>query len=106
MLSEKSGGKYLGHFELDKFISLVDQCDLVVTAVTMAMHIAIGLKKKLVLFNNIFNKNEFYLYNRGIILEPEFDCDCFYNPVCPNNCMKYIYPDVVSKEVVNLLNNN
>ena len=103
MMSKKSGGKYFGHFDLDKFISLVNECDLVVTSVTMAMHIAIGLKKKLVLFNNIFNKNEFYLYNRGIILEPEFECDCYYTPVCPNNCMQYIDPLKVSKEVVNLL---
>ena len=29
--------------------SLVNQVDLVVTAVTMAMHLAIGLKKKLVM---------------------------------------------------------
>ena len=36
--------------------------DLVVTAVTMAMHIALGLGKKLVLFNNIFNPHEFELY--------------------------------------------
>jgi heptosyltransferase-2 len=103
MLSEKSGGKYFGHFILDKFIALVNECDLIVTSVTMAMHIAIGLKKKLVLFNNIFNKNEFYLYNRGIILEPEFECDCYYTPVCPNDCMQYIYPDKVIKEVVSLL---
>jgi ADP-heptose:LPS heptosyltransferase len=103
MLSEKSGGKYFGHFELNKFISLVDQCDLVVTAVTMAMHIAIGLKKKLVLFNNIFNKNEFYLYNRGIILEPEVKCDCYYTPECPHDSMRSIKASRVLEEAVRLL---
>jgi heptosyltransferase-2 len=102
ILAEKSVGKYFGHFRLNKFISLVNECDFVVTAVTMALHIAIGLKKKLILFNNIFNKNEFYLYGRGIILEPEFDCDCYYTPVCPNNCMQYLYPDKVLKEVLGL----
>src|SRR4030066_1464450 len=85
MLAEKSGGKYFGHFSLDKFISLVNECDLVVTAVTMAMHIAIGLKKKLILFNNIFNKNEFYLYGRGEIIEPDPKCDCYYAPICPHD---------------------
>ncbi len=103
MLAEKSGGKYFGHFSLDKFISLVNECDLVVTAVTMAMHIAIGLKKKLILFNNIFNKNEFYLYGRGEIIEPDPKCDCYYAPICPHDSMKNIYPDKVSKEVVSLL---
>lgn len=103
MLSEKSGGKYFGHFTLDKFISLVNECDLVVTAVTMSMHIAIALKKKLILFNNIFNKNEFYLYGRGEIIEPEPKCDCYYSPVCPHDSMKNIYPDEVLDKLKSLL---
>lgn len=102
-LSEKSGGKYFGHFNLDKFISLMNECDLIVTAVTMAMHIAVGLKKKLVLFNNIFNKNEFYLYGRGEIIEPEFECDCYYSPVCPNDCMQYIYPKTVVNSLAKII---
>ena len=56
----------------------------------MAMHLTIGLQKKIVLFNNIFNKYEFELYGRGEILEPDFDCDCFYAPTCPNDCMQYL----------------
>ena len=58
-LASASGAKYFGHYPLNKFINLVDQCDLVITAVTMAMHITIGLGKKIVLFNNIFNRHEF-----------------------------------------------
>jgi len=100
LLSEKSGGKYFGYFSLDKFISLMNECDLVVTSVTMAMHIAIGLKKKLILFNNIFNKNEFYLFGRGEIIEPNPKCDCYYSPVCPHNSMKNIYPDKVLDKLI------
>ena len=102
ILAEKSGGKYFGHFYLDKFISLVNECDLVVTAVTMAMHIAIGLKKKLVLFNNIFNKNEFYLYDRGVIIEPDPKCDCYYSPVCPHDSMKNIQVKRITESTINL----
>ena len=94
-IAKISGAKYFGHFPLDQFINLVDQCDLVVTAVTMALHIAIGRGKKIVLFNNTFNKCEFELYGLGEILEPEFDCDCFYAQECPNDCMQYIYVDRV-----------
>jgi len=90
-LAQASRAAYLGHFPLQQFISEMDQCDLVVTAVTMAMHIAIGLGKKLVLFNNTFNRNEFEMYGLGEILEPEFECDCYYAAECPNNCMQYIY---------------
>ncbi len=102
-IAKKSGARYLGHFPLPQFINLVDQCVLVVTAVTMAMHITIGLRKKIVLFNNIFNSNEFELYGRGELLEPAFDCPCFYTPVCPNDCMQYIYVDRVYESIRRLL---
>ncbi len=98
-IQKKSGAVYFGHFPLRQFVNLLDQCDLVVTAVTMAMHITIGLHKKIILFNNIFNKSEFELYGRGEILEPDFDCECYYSPVCPNDCMQYISVDMVIKAI-------
>ena len=105
-LSEKSGGKYFGKFPLKTFINLVNQVDLVVTAVTMAMHITLGLNKKIVLFNNIFNKNEFELYGLGEIIEPEKKCTCFFSPKCKNedyNCMDSLYPQNVSNLVIKYL---
>ena len=102
-IAKKSGASYLGHFPLQKFINLMDQCDLVVTAVTMALHIAIGLEKKIVLFNNIFNPNEFELYGLGEILQPEMDCDCFFSPVCPNDCMKTLRVETVFEACRRLL---
>lgn len=104
-IAEVSGVKYFGHYDLKTFINEVNQTDIVVTAVTMATHIAIGLKKTLILFNNIFNKNEFYLYNRGEILEPEMDCDCFFSPECPNECMKSLYPESVLESIEHWENN-
>ncbi len=102
-LSKQSGAFYLGHFPLQQFMSLVNRCDLVVTAVTMALHIATGYQKKIVLFNNIFNKHEFDLYGRGVILEPDFECDCFYSPTCKNNCMQYLKIDTVFDSIQNLI---
>lgn len=102
-IAAKSGARYPGHFPLGGFINLMDQCDLVVTAVTMAMHIAIGLRKPLVLFNSTFNRHEFELYGRGEILEPDFDCSCYYSPVCPNNCMQYLHVGSVFDSIRRLL---
>ncbi len=101
-IQKKSGAKYFGYFPLKVFTELLDQCDTIVTAVTMAMHLAVGLRKNLILFNNIFNKHEFYLYGRGEILEPDFDCDCYYAPVCPNDCMQYLYPEKVAESIKKL----
>lgn len=102
-IAQQSGATYLGHFPLNQFINLVDQCDLVVTAVTMAMHITIGLDKKIILFNNIFNRHEFELYGLGEIIEPAINCDCFFSPICPNNCMEQIYVKTVIKTCERLL---
>ncbi|MBI2428795.1 MAG: glycosyltransferase family 9 protein [Ignavibacteriales bacterium] len=97
----EGGGIYAGYFDLKEFVSLMDECDIVVSQVTMAMHIAIGLKKNLILMNNIFNKNEFELYGRGEIIEPTIPCGCYYTPVCPHNSMSQITPLKIFEAVKN-----
>jgi ADP-heptose:LPS heptosyltransferase len=102
-LARASGARYFGHYPLNRFINLINQCDLIVTTVTMALHLAIGLEKKIVLFNNIFNRHEFELYGQGTILEPDFACSCYYSPTCENNCMQYLKPDTVIRAAEELL---
>ena len=105
-IAKAAGCAYLGHFPVKRFISLVDRCDAVITAVTMAMHVAIGLKKPLVLINNIFNKNEFELYGRGEVVEPDRPCKCYFSPKCENKeyfCMDYLPPEKVFKAVERVL---
>jgi len=89
-LARESGGAYLGHFSLKDFFCLVDRCELVVTAVTMGLHIAIALDKKVVLFNNIFNPHEFELYGQGVILSPGLACEGCFKPTCADTCMEKI----------------
>jgi heptosyltransferase-2 len=97
-IANLSGAKYFGYFQLPTFINLVNRCDLVVTSVTMAMHITLALNKKIILFNNIFNKNEFHLFGLGEIIEPLKECKCFYSGKCKNEeyfCMDTITPNMV-----------
>jgi len=102
-LSKKTNARYVGHFSLPVFIDLMNQCHVVVTAVTMALHIALGLKKKVVLFNNIFNRHEFELFGRGVILEPPNAClGCFKNE-CEDACMELIRPEDVLDGIHRLL---
>lgn len=101
-LADATKALYLGHFPLDKFISLIDKCDLVVSVVTMGAHLAIGLRKPLVLINNIFNPKEFELYGRGEILEPTKPCKCFFSSVCTNpeyKCIDYVTSDEIYKAI-------
>lgn len=104
-LAAETGACYPGHFDLRTFIGLMDRCDLVVSAVTMAMHLALGLGKKLVLMNNIFNPHEFELYGRGVLLQPEQKCTCFFQPRCTNEnfCLETLRPGAVQAAVRSLL---
>ncbi|MGB9701906.1 MAG: glycosyltransferase family 9 protein [Candidatus Kapaibacteriota bacterium] len=105
-LAEQTNATYLGAFPLAQFISLVDKTDIVVTAVTMALHIAIGLKKNIVLLNNIFNPNEFELYGRGVIVQPDKECKCFFKGQCTNDyfCMEYLPAMKVFEKIKEQLN--
>ena len=91
---------YYGTMALNRFDALLSELDAVVTAVTMAMHLAIGRQRPLVLFNNIFNRHEFELYGRGEILEPEPPCKCYYAQHCEyGGCMDRIAPERVLEAV-------
>jgi ADP-heptose:LPS heptosyltransferase len=100
-LAEKTGAYYPGYFSLEEFIALTNSTHLVVTQVSMMMHIATALQKQMVLMNNIFNKNEFELYGRGEILGPPNECICFYGNSCKKgqSCMHDITPEVVFQAI-------
>lgn len=100
-----SGALYTGYHPLPTFIALVDRCDLVVTQVTMALHIGLGLGKKIVLMNNIFNPREFDLGNQGRIVAPPRACDCFYRGTCVHgvSCMESLEPGTVREAIRELL---
>jgi len=95
--AKQTSAYYPGTFSLEEFIALTSQCDVVLTAVSMMMHIATGLKVPMVLFNNIFNRNEFELYGRGVIVEPETGCDCYFGNTCKRerHCMLDLPVDTV-----------
>lgn len=99
-LAAESGARYEGVVPFRHFFELVAETQVVVTAVTMALHVAIALEKPVILFNNIFNGHEFHLYGRGEILEPGLPCQGCYKPRfddrCPvRNCMELISPEQV-----------
>lgn len=108
-IARLSGARYAGFFPIGEFVRLVGACDLVVTGVTFAAHVAIGLGKRIVLFNNIFNRHEFELYGQGEILEPEAGCTCYYAPRCtnpafaPKGCMTTLRVETVANACLRLL---
>ena len=104
-IQELSNANYLNHHPLSNFIDLVNHCDLIVTQVTMTLHIAIALRKKIVLMNNIFNPHEFDLMNRGRIIQPSVNCDCYYRPTCVHgqSCMDKISYEKIFNAVTEII---
>ncbi len=100
-IQKKTGATYLGYFSLYEFINLVNQCHLVVTQVTMGMHITLALGKKIVLMNNIFNPHEFDLFGKGEIVQPNKTCKCFYRGSCVDgiSCMEELPPEKIAEAV-------
>lgn len=94
-LAEATGAAYQGIFPLKRFFHLVNEVDVVVTGVTMALHIGIGLEKRIVLMNAIFNRREFELYGLGQIIEPDVDCLGCFKPICDRDCMNLLLPEDV-----------
>jgi ADP-heptose:LPS heptosyltransferase len=104
-LVDATGCSASGVQPLEVFYAMIEGCQCVVSAVTMAMHLAIGARTPLVLLNNIFNPYEFELYGRGEIVEPPALCDCYYSPVCRTGrrCINEIVPEAVLEAVVRSL---
>jgi heptosyltransferase-2 len=104
-LVDATGCSASGVQPLEIFYAMIERCECVVSAVTMAMHLAIGARTPLVLLNNIFNRHEFELYGRGEIVEPPSLCDCYYSPVCRTGrkCINEILPEAVLEAVLRSL---
>lgn len=101
-LANLTGAHYSGFHSLPKFINLMYQMDLIVTQVTMAMHIAVALQKQMVLMNNIFNPFEFELYQRGQIISPSKPCECYFQGTCKNgqSCMTELSAESVLHAII------
>ena len=105
--AQETHATYLGTFSLEEFIAITSNTDIIVTPVSMMMHIALALKKQLMLFHNIFNIHEFELYGRGLIIEPASGCDCYFGNSCSRekSCMNDISVRDVLSNIVTLNKN-
>jgi ADP-heptose:LPS heptosyltransferase len=82
---------------LREFAAIVDLCSVVVTGDTMAMHIAIALKKRVVAFFGPTSAAEIEMYGRGEKVHKDWDCLPCYRAECLRspNCMEALTADDV-----------
>jgi heptosyltransferase-2 len=67
---------------LREFFAILSICDVVVTGDTLAMHAAVALEKKVVVIFGSTSSAEIDLYGRGVKIEHEEGCKCYYLPKC------------------------
>ena len=79
------------------FGALVDRCDLVVTGDTLAMHLALALRKRTVVLFGPTSAAEIELYGLGEKVVPDMTCLSCYKTSCDfsPNCMDLISVDMV-----------
>lgn len=84
-----------------EFAAIVDLCDLIITADTLALHIATALKKKIVALFGPTSASEIELFGKGIKLASPDNCKCFYSKYCNEeiSCMEKISADMILNAV-------
>ena len=65
-----------------EFATLINLCKILITSDSLAMHIGIALKKKVIVFFCPTSSSEIELYNRGSKIIPKTGCLCCYKEKC------------------------
>ena len=88
---------------VQEFFAIINLCDIIICGDTMAMHAALGLKKKVVAIFGPTSSNEIEIYNRGIKVTPK-TCSCCYRQECSKKitCMDEISVEEVLAAIYNL----
>jgi len=93
------------HNSLREFFSLLNLSDLMVTSDSLALHAALGLKKKVVALFGPTSSAEVEMYGRGEKVVTPLACRCCYLTDCAvePDCMESITPEMVFAAVRKLM---
>ena len=93
-----------GENSLLDFCGIVNGCDVIVTGDTLGMHIAVALKRQVLVIFGSTCSQEIELYGRGEKITPKVDCAPCYKKHCEKevNCMNTITVDEVYDAVKRL----
>lgn len=90
---------------LEAFLGIIETCDVVVSADSLAMHLAIGRHKPTIALIGPTSHQEIDLFGRGRKLIADLDCAPCYRTACEKQpfCMDTIAPQAVADAVKALL---
>lgn len=96
-----------GMDNLNAYMDWISSCRLLVTNDSLGLHIALALRKKVVILYGPTNPHETYFYNRGEVIYPDQELPCrpCLQPLCSQEkqCMEFISPPNVASAVKRLL---
>ncbi|MFH1753520.1 MAG: glycosyltransferase family 9 protein [Candidatus Omnitrophota bacterium] len=89
---------------LRKGILFTDLCDIVISGDTLGLHMAVGLKKKIVAFFTISCDGEIDLYERGAVVLADIECRPCWKKACDREikCYHKVDIDKICEEVKNI----
>jgi heptosyltransferase-2 len=97
-----------GTNNIDHYMEWINSCRVIVTHDSLGLHLAIGLKKRVVALFGPTCSHEAYLYSLGTSIVPEgiYDCVPCLNPTCSKEtvCMSTISVESVCNETERILN--
>jgi heptosyltransferase-2 len=90
---------------LREFFSLIDLCDILITSDTLALHIALALKKKVVALFGPTSPNEIEMYGLGEKIVSPKKCVVCYKRDCnvKPDCMQSISPKIIYNKIYKFL---
>lgn len=92
---------------LREYMEWINSCRIIITNDSLGMHLAIALKKNVIILFGPTSSREIYIYDRGIKLLPRLNYNCIpcLNSQCVQkvHCMESIKPKEVKDEIMKLL---
>ncbi len=86
---------------LGEFAAIVNICDMLITADTLALHIGTALNKRIIALFGPTSISEIDLFGRGKKVTAQDDCKCYYDRYCSEevSCMEKITSAMVMNAV-------
>lgn len=93
------------HNPLERFFAVVERCDVVLSSDSLAMHVAIALKRPVVAFFGPTCAHEVDLFGRGEAIVTDFSCSPCYLKRCDKQptCMQAMSAGTVEAAVLRVL---
>ena len=96
-----------GMDDLRAYMDWINSCRLLVTNDSLGLHIALALRKKVIVLYGPTNPNETHFYGRGEVFYPDVDLPCIpcLQPVCDqkSHCMEFVAASSVMDAIDRLM---